>query len=240
MKKNLIFSIVSLCLATLLLIFTSYAWFTLNSVANAKTTVSVIGSTGDFTLFYWNDTSSRWMMCNDSISVDNLWPGESVYFKLVGNNVAIDKSLNVNLAGCSSELNTTIVTGAYNKTKAQYEVLYNNIKYYESETTTFTAGGKVLYELTEISSGYLVNLADYKIEDVFKIYTNPTIEDDIPVDKGTSSLDKLTDSIISEQTTSSSVLKYFTLSFDESGDDILDSYYQYQSLKISSIVISLM
>ena len=225
---NLILSFASLFVTGFLLVVALMAWYISNDSVKAT---GIIGktedTTADFKLYYWDKYSSKWILSEGDLSIE-AWPDDEIYFKLVADGLTVNN------------LNTDIVTAQ--KNTSIYNVLYNNIVMYSSQTSnvmvTTKEEQKTLYTITEDEGSYQVNLDDYKIEDVFRLFTSPVIENDVPKSLGTDEAASLESAVFDYKATSSNAIDYFALSFVSTGDDITDSYYQFQGLSIKSLFIS--
>ena len=275
MKKriNLIVSITSLVVTTALLIVSMFAWYAVNQVANASNIFAATeGIKGSFKLYYFEDTSTEddgvvtksgsWIESNNSLKINDAFPGDVFYFKIVGSQLEEGQTLNIKFSNIQSSINKEAVTGE--KIGDDYIINYEGQETYKSSSTTFNVTyknasnvsvTKTLYQLSqeEDSSEYTVGLKDIKIQDAFKVYTNPTLESaggltDFPKSKGTTKVN--VDQTIAHTaiTASDNGTKtvYFALSFDSQdiydGDNNLitnyDNYYMYQGLNVKNISIN--
>ncbi len=254
MKKviNYVLSVGSLLVTLFLLVITMFSWYVTNTKAEAKGIVATTeGITGDFDLYYWNKKTQSWEESSNSIAVE-LWPNEVVYYKLVGTDLTVGQAFSGYFKGISSSVDSSMVTGAYDSTKAKYTVSYANEVAFESATTninvTVDEETKTLYILSasETAGVYDVSLDDILIQDVFELYTAPVITgthaagNDKPTGKGSTKAASITSTIWDETSVAATTsVQYFALSFDTTGDNDVDSYYQYQTLNIDSLVVSL-
>ena len=238
---NLILSCASLFVTGFLLVVALMAWYISNDSVKAT---GIIGktedTTADFKLYYWDKNSSKWILSEGDLSIE-AWPDDEIYFKLVADGLTVNNDYSAHFTGITSVLNTDIVTAQ--KNTSIYNVLYNNIVMYSSQTSnvivTTDEEQKTLYTITEEEAGsYQVNLDDYKIEDVFRLFTSPVIENDVPKSLGSVQASSLESAVFDYKATSSNAIDYFALSFVTTGDDIVDSYYQFQGLSIKSLFIS--
>lgn len=251
-RINLIISSLSLIVTLTLLIVFMYAWYIVNETAQAVGIIAKSDSVkGSFEFYYFNDTSHEddngqfvesgsWVRSNNSLIINDAWPTDVFYFKIVGTNLESGQKLNIKFSGISSFIDDKAVTGhkvnASGTTPAYYDVRYESISGYTSQATTFnvdyydanaqTPGNvtKTLYELEaneDYTSGYEVTLKDILIEDCFKLYTNPTFKTvgtmtDFPSSKGTTSVDIddtfFNSEIVDDDGGTKSI--YFALSFD--------------------------
>lgn len=106
MKKNLIFSIISLILASTLVVFISFAWFTTNSEVNSTTLIKVTGGSKYEYALQTYDTNA-WVDVNSEnpLSFDKFSPGDSIYlrYKIVSSK-SEDSVVQSNLGQYSSTL----------------------------------------------------------------------------------------------------------------------------------------
>ena len=241
MKKhlNLILSLASLFVTGFLLVTVLMAWYISNDSVKAT---GIIGKTEDntaeFKLYYWDKVSKQWIRSDGELSVE-AWPDDVIYFKLVADGLTANSEYSAHFTGISSVLNQEIVTATHS---TNYSVLYNNVVMYQSQTSDITVTEdneeKTLYTITEDSGEYSVELDDYKIEDVFKLYTSPIITNDVPKGIGSDVAQALETAIFDYTVLTTTSIDYFALSFVSTGDDIIDSYYQFQGLSIKSLFIS--
>ncbi|MCR5349879.1 MAG: hypothetical protein K6E20_02700 [Acholeplasmatales bacterium] len=263
MKKyiNLIISSVSLLVTTTLLILSMFAWYVVNETAKASGIIAASDSIrGSFDFYYWNDTSTTneqgvttesgsWVKSNNDLRIKDAWPDDVFYFKIVGSSLDAGQKLTVSFSGIDTNLNTDYVTGA--KNGSNYEVSYSGVVQYTSTTTSidvdYNGTDKTLYNLTQNeddNTKYDVNLDEILIQDVFKVYTAPTVKTvgtttDFPASKGTTKVD-IDGTIYNETITAAdngTKTIYFALSFDSLGDAI-DNFYQFQGLVIKNVQIS--
>ena len=267
-KINLIISSFSLFVTAALLIVCMYAWYIVNETAQVYNIIAATeGVKGSFDFYYWNDTSTKnpttgeitesgnWVHSKNDLKIRDAWPDDVFYFKIVGTNLEAGQSLKITFSGIGSSINTEYVTGI--KNGENYEVQYSGVTRYTSSTTdvsvTYDSNSKILYSLTQkldsndtpIANQYDVGLNEILIQDVFKVYTTPTFKTvgditDFPASKGSTSVPIsgviYDDTITSEDNNTKTI--YFALSFDSLGDE-LDNYYQFQSLNIKNVQISL-
>lgn len=258
MKKNLnvLLSSISLFVTAFLLIISIFSWYVTNDKASARGIIGQAqGISGVFDIYYFNDTSTQegksgnWVKYQNELSIIDAWPNDVFYFKIVGTNLKTDQTLKIAFKDIQSVLNTEIVTAE--KVGTNYNILYSGIKRYTSTTTNVSVDynnvNKTLYNITtDDDNNYVVNLADIKIQDVFKLYTAPTFETvgsvtDFPKSKGSTVVDIESEIFNQKITAADNGTKsiYFALSFNSTGSDTLDNYYQFQGLNISKIGITL-
>ena len=248
-KLNTFLSVLSLILTSFVLIFVVNAWYVSNDQVSANGIVGKTeGTKGTFYLYYWDDSIDEWKLSQNSVNTE-LWPNDVVYFKLVSTGVKEGVNYQARFNGISTSLNTEKVTAKKiettgDTTTTTYQVLYDSTVMYESATKEIKVkdidddGKTVEKTLYSLSDNLSIALKDYKIENVIKLYTNPTIESDTPKDKGTTKADNLTDYIFNEKVASANPIKYFALTFDSTSDNQVDSYYQYQALVIKQLLIT--
>lgn len=253
---NLIISTISLFVTVTLLIISMFAWYVTNDSASANGIIGTAqGVKGSFDIYrfdYSNDeqTEGDWTLITNSFAVQDAWPGDILYFKIVGTDLDEGQKLDVVFKDVVSILNTEAVTAGIEEDK--YCVYKNGYKEYVSNTVNFNVDynsvTKTLYTLTQDENeDYVVNLKDILIQDVFKLYLNPTFKTvgtitDFPDSKGTNP-QALESNIFSGRITAQEAQNgksiYFALSFDATGSNTLDNYYQYQGISIQNISISL-
>ena len=175
MKKHhiysLISSIISLVVTCGLLIVCLFAWYTNNKNVSAS---GIVGSTADsdysFSLeMFLNDKYSE---INTKISLRDLNPGDVFYFRIKVLNKSkdpkADLSFNIKCSNVESTLTNNLVV---NKGYVSYNVSSEKkVNLYEIKENKVTIGteNKVLYNIENSS----ISLANYKIEDVFRVYPN--------------------------------------------------------------------
>ena len=248
MKKNwnLILSCFSLFVTVFLLVVTIMAWYTSNTIVTATGLVAQAEEDGaSYELYYWTKTTKEWVLVDDDISV-TAKPNDVIYFKLVASGLNTTNNFSARFQGITSVLNEDVVTASHSD--SDYTVYYNNVPMYQSKTSTITVDDSTLYTITETTeedeTSYSVGLDDYLIEDVFVLYTAPTITGsdaagtDTPAAKGNTKAASLTSEIFNYKPEETSAIEYFALSFDSTGDDEVDNYYQYQGLAIKQLLMS--
>lgn len=249
MKKNwnLFLSCFSLLVTTFLLVVTLMAWYSSNKIVTATGLVAQAEEDGaSYELYVWTKTSPKWTLVSDDISV-TAKPNDIIYFKLVATGLNTTNNFSARFQGISSVLNDKVVTATY--IESDYTVYYNNVPMYQSKTSSIVVeDDNTLYTITEETveetTSYVVGLDDYLIEDVFVLYNAPVItgsdsdSNDTPTGKGSNKLTSLTSEIFNYKPTLTSEIEYFALSFDSTGDDDVDNYYQYQGLSIKQLLMS--
>ena len=175
MKKHhiysLISSIISLVVTCGLLIVCLFAWYTNNKIVSAS---GIVGSTADsdysFSLeMFQNDKYSE---INTKISLRGLNPGDVFYFRIKVLNKSkdpkADLSFNIKFSNVESNLtNNLVVNNGYVSYNVSSEKKVNLYEIKENKVTIGTEN-KVLYNIENSS----ISLANYKIEDVFRVYPN--------------------------------------------------------------------
>ncbi len=175
MKKHhiysLISSIISLVVTCGLLIVCLFAWYTNNKNVSAS---GIVGSTADsdysFSLeMFLNDKYSE---INTKISLRDLNPGDVFYFRIKVLNKSkdpkADLSFNIKFSNVESNLtNNLVVNNGYVSYNVSSEKKVNLYEIKENKVTIGTEN-KVLYNIENSS----ISLANYKIEDVFRVYPN--------------------------------------------------------------------
>ena len=135
--------------------------------------------------------------------------------------------------------------GSYSVTS---DTEYQEGKLYYSRTGSGTDASPYVYSLASVTEGdsvtglyevdgYSVDLKDVLIEDVFRIYTAPTIDSTsgMPTGKGNTNI-PITSSIFNQTLTQETVTIYFALSFS---GGTYDNYYMFQALNVEQINIDL-
>ncbi len=259
MKKNLIFSILSLILASTLVVFISFAWFTTNSEVNSTTIIKVTGgSKYEYTLQTYD--TNEWVNVNSEnpLSFDKFSPGDSIYlrYKIVSaksensyiqSNLSsysseISDHLSANLEKMQIELDKAyqvfdIIENKDEETKADYPYITN----YEGHTIyNIDSNGKIV--LTDFS----------KIENAVVTYDLTSSKDDLTPSE-LPKYDGLTKKTLGQnifdgqgQTIYANDVTYCYFSivyedYDEVESEIYDSndYFIYQQFRVESINIYL-
>lgn len=106
---KLVNSIISLCLAMVLTIVISIAWFNQNSKTTAHTVVSVVGSSDlSVTLEGFDVKTDTWKDVS-KITFDNFEPGDKYYLRLkIISSSDTTKTLKANYGKCDSKLNDLV------------------------------------------------------------------------------------------------------------------------------------
>lgn len=236
---NLIVSILSLVMTTVLLIFTVYSWYTSNTEVKAS---SIIGGSdvekANFELDYWDET--EWKEVK-KIEKRNVLPGTTTYFRLKCINT---NSAAINITAKFEEIESSVDVNYVQVASDGKSVNYNQVRAYGVESgkvtvpavTGYGSSKSILYEI----SGSNVTLKDFKVEEGYVIQRFGTTEtktgavlnrDDI-----VSSMDiiAIDEEILDNQSVAvGTSYYYFALTFLD--DDDIDNYYMYQELFIKSL-----
>lgn len=187
MKKNLILSIVSLCFATLLIIFISFAWLTTNSAVSAGITVNVTGgSEYSYILQYYDDTSYEWVAVTPTspLEFEKFDPGDTMYLRFViESRSATNGSIQAQYKNYSSDITDEITVDLTDK-----KIYYNGVSILDvvdnTDTATKTAfpyitlmEGEIIYYIT--ASGKITVAENYKIEKAMSSYNLGTSTEDL-------------------------------------------------------------
>ena len=231
-NMKILMHIIILLSAIILFINVTYGWFVSNKKVNTN---GINALTEDqnmtYSIEYYDGTSY-----NDSInSISNTFPGSVSYFriKIVGTDlIPNDYNYEITMTEVSSKItdNTIKVTNS--------TITYDSVKLYDIENNKVTYASKTLYNV----SGTTLELVDYKIEDVYKIYPNCTNSDSLP-ETSYSLIDKvkIIKNMIKEET---NYYYYFALEFNEEDSLVklndtlsVSNPYMFQTLVINSIKI---
>lgn len=259
MKKNLIFSILSLILASTLVVFISFAWFTTNSEVNSTTIIKVTGgSKYEYTLQTYD--TNAWVDVNSEnpLSFDKFSPGDSIYlrYKIVSaksENTYIQSNLRTysseisdhltaNLEKMQIELDSAyqvfdIVENTDSKTKEDYPYItnYNGHTIYNIDKD----GNIVLTDFSKIENAVVTyDLGSSK--DDLKPSELPTYDTLEKKELGQNIFDGQGQTIYANDVT----YCYFSIvyeDYDEVESDVYDSndYFIYQQFRVESINIYL-
>lgn len=239
-KMSLIISSISLLVTLTLLIVTMYSWYTNNKYVSASGLVST--SKDDpflYSLEYYSKNSYI-EFNDDSLSLSNIYPSDVFYFRVKVSKKNSEESSNYNfniqLSNIVSDLDSKLSASYSNST---YIVSYDEVPLYTSTTDAIsitnssTNEEKTLYTITKSDSTYTLSLADYKIEDVFKLYVDVDINSDLNQDNAKTLSSK-------ESITCTNNYLYFAIEFNENASLVNDNSncYMYQILTIKSININ--
>ncbi len=261
MKKNLIFSIISLVLASTLLVFISFAWFTTNSVVNATTLIKVIGGADcSYTLQKFDKNSDDWVDINSDnpLQLEKFTPGESIYLRYeIISSKSEDSYVQSNMGAYYSTISTHISADI---TKKQilldeayqiFDITDNTDATTKNEYPYITSyNNHVIYNIDSAGNIYLTDFS--RIENAIVTYDLGSSKSDL---KPTAlpTYDTLTKKSLSEnifdgsgQTVyaNSTTYCYFSIvyeDYEEVESTIYDSndYFIYQQFKIETINIYL-
>lgn len=179
-KRNLISSIFSLCMTTLLFISCVVAWYCVNITSNVS---GVVGSSEEdknynYELYYY--TGSTWQIINSSLSsFIPLDPGEKIYFKLVINSDSNEESImKCKFEDINTSVNDNIIYNEYTMVTANnYNVYDSELDYYSytngvytfERVAPFTTDGLLSTKsgdiFTPVTSGEYNSTADYYFTD---------------------------------------------------------------------------
>ena len=178
MKKNLIFSIISLCLSLMLFVFISFAWLTTNSRVTSDVLVVVTGGS-DYTydLQYYSDSESEWVTVTieNPIRFDKFDPGDAMYLRFV----IASTSVNDGSIQATYDTYSSSVTSDIDVDLDDMKIYYNGVAILDIEDNTDTETstsypyvvkmeGEVIYLIT--SAGKITVADDYKIEKAMNSY----------------------------------------------------------------------
>lgn len=237
MKKNLILSIVSLCISSLLIVFISYAWFLSNAQVTAGIlNVNVSGVDCEVTIETYQ--SSQWREL-DELSFDNIEPGDTFYFRLkvvVGQNVRLNAK--------ADDYTSNVISGSdgISVDLEKSEITYQGVTLFNIEdNNTVIIDDAVVYN---VSNSGAINVVDnYKIEKAFNVYNLGTSVTGAPSIAGATAV-SLEDNIFGSGVTlqEGTSYAYFALEYedyDSSSDATKEyasnNYFVYQVLHIDSI-----
>ena len=229
---KILMHIVILFGAIILFINVTYGWY----VANDKVDASGIEATTEdqnmtYTIEYYNGTS----YVNNLNSISNAFPGSVSYFrvKIEGTDLEPnDYNYEMTISSVSSKItdNTIKVTNS--------TVTYDSVKLYDIENNKVTYASKTLYNV----SGTSLTLCDYKIESVYKLYSNCAYNDTLPDTANTlTETINISKDMIKKDT---NYYYYFALEFNEEASLVklndtlsVSNPYMFQTLVINSIKI---
>lgn len=261
MKKNLILSIVSLCLASMLMVFMAFAWYTTNSVVSSSVLVSVTGGSDcTYILQYYDSAEDDWVDVGKAgqISFDKFDPGDAMYFRFV---IASSRSENSVIQAKYNNYSTT-KTSDIDIDVDDMVVYYSGVAIFDiienTDTKTKTAypycveiEGEVVYLIT--STGGYVIVDDYKIEKAMNSYNLGSTEDDL-LPNELPSFDTLTPKTLDDYIFGSGgttiyaqtiTYAYFAIEYENfesstsTGKYLSNNYFVYQSFSIETINIYL-
>lgn len=216
MKKHhiysLISSIISLVVTCGLLIVCLFAWYVSNKNVSAN---GIVASSADsdfnFSLEMYKDTGYS-EVNTDKIDLGNLNPGDLFYFRIKvskkNKELTDDLKFNIKFSGVESKIddeklcvNDSFVSYKYDTNK--YVNLY---EIEENKVVTDSTENNVLYNIDEENK---ISLANYKIQDVFVVYSDM---------KNTDTIDSVSNKKLNEESEISLVddfYCYFALEFNE-------------------------
>lgn len=243
--KNLIMSILSLCITCLLLVTCILAWYCVNEAVYVN---DVVGSTKDLDIVdlelergSYDSDSKKWTWEKvDELSFLNINPGNAFYFRLkLDNSTNDDIDVNIRFNGIDSLLDSNVVVNPEGTHVCLKQGEYY-IPLYKIADNKVTLSKGTLYT---IDSNEVLLGANYKIENVFEFYQLGTSEPGDDSLTGTPiSLPNMT-SVAATAIANSATYFYFALEFDNeasleniNGVDCSNAY-AYQSLSISSIYV---
>ncbi len=261
MKKNLIFSIISLILASTLLVFISFAWFTTNSVVNATTLIKVIGGTDcSYTLQRFDTNTDLWVDINENnpLQLEKFTPGESIYLRYkITSTKTTNSYVQSNMGSYSSTLSTHL-SADIEKKQILLDEAYQVFDIIDN--TDDTTKGNYPYVTTynnhviyNIASNGKISLTDFsKMENAVVTYDLGSSKEDLKPTK-LPSYDELTKKSLSQnifdgsgQTiyANSTTYCYFSIHYEdyetvESQIYDTNDYFIYQQFKIETINIYL-
>ena len=245
MKKNLFLSICSLLVTTFLLFFLVFGWYVSNTEVSAN---GIFGTTAgdDYevtleranidangSITSWSETSN--------IVLDNIKPSDAFIFRLT---IKSKSAESINLTLTLDEIESSLV---------ENRLLIKNDSIYEAkgdipiysfindqvivEEIADSPIEKILYKRVNGS----IELADYKIEDAFKLYdlkTNEPVNSTLPTKTGVNLSNGVGFNVVALAAPTS---YYFALEFNEELSNkningiVSSNMYLYQSLKIGRI-----
>lgn len=228
---KLLSSIIILIVTIFVFLSATYGWYVTNKSADAS---GIEAKTNDEIMKYSIEVYDGSDYVNNINTISNAFPGDITYFriKIVGADlIPSDYSYNINFECLSSIIADTIqVSDSY--------VTYDSVDLYKIENNKVLINDKTLYSINDRE----ISLEDYKIENVYKFYSNVKNGESL-----ISTNNDLSDTITIESTTikheEDSYYYYFALEFNESAsivtyNDIETSNpYMFQKLTINCIKI---
>ncbi len=232
--KNLkiILHIIILLGVIALFINVTYGWYIKNNTVDAN---GITATTEDqnmtYSIEYYNGTS----YVDNINTISNTFPGSVSYFriKIVGADLnPSDYNYEMLVKNYSSKIteNTIKVTNS--------TITYDSVKLYDITNNKVIFNSKILYNI----SGSDIALDSFKIEDVYKIYSNCAYTDTLPsTSYALNDTVNITKDMIKSET---NYYYYFALEFNEEAslvkyDDTtnISNPYMFQTLVINSIKI---
>ncbi len=228
---KLLSSIIILIVTIFVFLSATYGWYVTNKNTDAT---GIEAKTNDEVMKYSIEIYDGSHYVSNKNTISNAFPGDVSYFriKIVGADlIPSDYSYTINFECLSSIIEDTIqVSDSY--------VTYDSVELYKIENNKVLINDKTLYNISESN----ISLEDYKIENVYKFYSNVKNGDTLP-----STNNDLVDSITIESTTikdeNDSYYYYFALEFNESSSIVTynssetSNPYMFQKLTIKSIKI---
>lgn len=173
MKKNLIFSIVSLCLASALIIFISFAWFISNAQVKGQIThVNVVGDSCSVTLEQY-EPGTGWAM-KETLKFENIEPGDTYFFRIgCSSSSSSELPVKATIGGFATKIASALTVEG---DMVQYQGIdVFTIDTAEDGTKTVTVGGAIVYDVVDDK---LVIRDEFKIENAFRVYSLGVQEED--------------------------------------------------------------
>ncbi len=165
MKKNLILSIVSLCLAFMVTFLVLFAWLTTNATTKASIlNVHVNGVQCDVSLETYQNNS--WVELDD-LSFDNLEPGDVIYFRL-----KVDSEVPVRVNANPDSFTSEAIGGADGIVVdlTNMELTYQGVSIFNIEDDyTVLIDNQVVYNINAVT-GAITIVDDYKIGNAMNTY----------------------------------------------------------------------
>lgn len=261
MKKNLILSIVSLCLASMLMVFMAFAWYTTNSGVKSSVVINVTGGSDcSYRLQYYDATEDDWIDVGEAgqISFDKFDPGDAMYFRFV---VASSRTENSVLQAKYNNYSTT-KTNDIDIDVDDKVVYYSGVAIFDITENTDTATkttypycvqieNETVYLIT--ATGNYIIVDDYKMEKAMNSYNLGSSEEDLLPNElpafSTLTAQTLDDYIFGSGGTtiyaSTLTYAYFAIEYENfessssTGKYLSNNYFVYQSFSIETINIYL-
>ena len=238
MKKNLILSIVSLCLASMLMVFMAFAWYTTNSKVSASVlNVKVDGKECDVTIETYQ--SGSWIELDDLV-FDNIEPGDTFYFRL---KVICASTSTINAE--PSSYSSAAISGDDGLVVDldEMEITYQGVSLFNIEDDyTVKIDDAVVYNINQ-TTGAITIVDDYGIANAFNTYNLGTSVTGAPSIAGLTGNDL--DSLIfgdGVSLASGTSYAYFALEYEDYDSSTeadkeyaSNNYFVYQVLTISAL-----
>ena len=246
MKKHhiysLISSIISLVVTCGLLIVCLFAWYTNNKNVSAN---GIVGSTADsnydfkLEMFKGDDYSE---INTDKIDLGDLNPGDLFYFRIKVNKKSKTPTdglkFNIKFSGVESKLSDKLQINENYISYKYADDIYVDL-YEIKNDKVLTDAEDILYEVLTKDNKQVISLSNFRIQDVFKVYSNVKNTDSISEGMLLSS----NDIVLNASNDNDAFYCYFALEFNELLSSVTidgvksSNAYMFQDLIIKSIDI---